>query len=64
MAEGDPIVHMMRLAGLPHRPSRATRVRMTIYFSAPGCCHIEVEDLGFGEFYRSTGMVWKREIKF
>ena len=64
MAEGDPIVHMMRLAGLPHRPPRATRVRMTIYFSAPGCCHIEVEDLGFGEFYRSTGMVWKREIKF
>ena len=64
MAEGDPIVHMMRLVGLPHRPARATRVRMTIYFSAPGCCHIEVEDLGFGEFYRSTGMVWKREIMF
>ena len=42
MAEGDPIVHMMRLVGLPHRPARATRVRMTIYFSAPGCCHIEV----------------------
>ena len=55
---------MMRLVGLPHRPARATRVRMTIYFSAPGCCHIEVEDLGFGEFYRSTGMVWKREIMF
>lgn len=64
MAQGDPVVHMMRLSGLPHRPPRATRVRMTIYFSAPGCCHIEVEDLGFGEFYRSTGMVWKREIKF
>ena len=42
MAEGDPIVHMMRLVGLPHRPPRATRVRMTIYFSAPGSCHIEV----------------------
>ena len=63
MAEGDPVVHMMRLVGLPHRPARATRVRMMIIFLS-GHAHIEVEDLGFGEFYCLTGMVWKREIKF
>lgn len=64
MAEGETVVHRMRLPGLPSRPNRATRLRMTIYFSAPGCCHVEVEDLGFGELYRSSGQTWKREIYF
>lgn len=64
MAEGELVVHMLRLTGLPPRPARATRLRMTIYFSAPGHCHIEVEDLGFGEFFRASGITWKREILF
>lgn len=64
MAQGDSIVHMMRLQGLPLRPNRGTRLRMTVYFSAPSKCHIEVEDLGFGGFYKPSGMVWHREINF
>ncbi len=64
MTGGEPVVHMMRLTGLPKRPNRATRLRMAIYFSAPGRCHVEIEDLGFGEICRASGMSWKRELLF
>ena len=64
MAEGESIVHLMRLPGLPQRPNRATRLRMTVYFSSAACCHIEIEDLGFGGLYRSSGLSWKRELRF
>ncbi len=64
MAEGEKIVHTMRFPGLPARPDRATRLRMTVYFLSATCCHIEVEDLGFGGLYRSSGRVWQRELYF
>ncbi len=64
MTEGESIVHVMRLPGLPFRPDRGTRVRMTVWFSSSSCCHIEVEDLGFGGLYRSSGLSWKRAICF
>ncbi len=64
MAEGESVVHLLQLPGLPPRPDRATRVRMTVWFSAATCCHIEVEDLGFGGLYRSSGLSWKRAIYF
>ncbi len=64
MAEGESILHIMRLPGLPHRPQRATRLRMTVYFSSARCCHIEAEDLGFGGLYRSSGLTWKRTLYF
>ncbi len=64
MTQGESTMHMMRLPGLPARPNRSTRVRMTVYFSAPSKCHIEVEDLGFGGLVRSSGMTWSRTISF
>lgn len=64
MTPGDPVIHSMRLPGLPRRPDRATRLRMTIYFSSPSSCHIEIEDLGFGGLYKSSGLSWSREISF
>ncbi|MCC8066375.1 MAG: DUF5716 family protein [Clostridiales bacterium] len=64
MTPGDPTVHTMRLPGLPKRPDRATRLRMTVYFSSPSCCCIDVEDLGFGGLHRSSGQSWSREIHF
>ena len=64
MAEGESIVHMMRLPGLPDRPNRATRLRLDVYFSSPSRCHIEVEDLGFGGFYKPSGLVWERTVTF
>lgn len=64
MAQGDGIIHMMRLPGLPARPNRATRLRLTIYFSSPLRCNIEVEDLGFGGLYKPSGLIWKRTLEF
>ncbi|MCD8362781.1 MAG: DUF5716 family protein [Lachnospiraceae bacterium] len=62
MTPGDPVIHTMRLPGLPKRPDRATRLRMTVYFSSPASCHIDIEDLGFGGLYKSSGLNWSRDI--
>ncbi|MCC8136588.1 MAG: DUF5716 family protein [Clostridiales bacterium] len=64
ITSGDPTIHSMRLPGLPRRPDRATRLRMTVYFSSSSCCHVEVEDLGFGGLYKSSGLSWSRDIRF
>ncbi|MCD8023422.1 MAG: DUF5716 family protein [Lachnospiraceae bacterium] len=64
MTPGEPTVHTMRLPGLPRRPDRATRLRMTVYFTSPVCCHIDVEDRGVGGRYKSSGLSWSREISF
>ncbi len=64
MSSEETTEHSMRLPGLPDRPDRAGRFRMTVYFTSPSCCHIEVEDLGFGGLYPSSGLSWSRDILF
>lgn len=64
MTGGQEVFHILRLNEFPERPNRATRLRMTVYFTSASCCVVEVEDLGFGGFYRPSGKSWKREIKF
>ncbi len=59
---GETVGHVLRLDHFPDRENRATRLRMTIYFTAQNRCEIEVEDLGFGGFYPSSGRVWKRQV--
>ena len=49
----------MALPGMPPRPPKATRIRLHLMYIAPGKCQIEVEDLGFGELYPSSGKVWR-----
>ena len=62
MTGGLEVTHVLRLTGFPDRPNRATRLRLTVYFTSPDCCVTEVEDLGFGGFYKPSGKKWKREI--
>lgn len=64
MTPGESTLHMMRLPGLPPRADRSTRLRMTVYFSSPVKCHIELEDLGLGGLVRASGLKWKRTITF
>ena len=64
MTGGDEVSHVLRLTGFPDRPNRATRLRLTVYFTSADCCVTEVEDLGFGGFYKPSGKTWKREIRF
>lgn len=61
---GEIVNHSLRLPHLPARPNRAVRLRMTVYFTSPAHCQIEIEDLGFGELYKPSGLSWKREIRF
>ena len=64
MTGGQEVLHILRLTDFPDRPNRATRLRLTVYFISAVCCVVEVEDLGFGGFYRPSGKKWKREIYF
>ncbi len=64
MRAGDMVTHILRLNGLPDRPDRTLRLRMTLYFTSVNCCHVELEDMGFGGLFRSSGMRWERDILF
>lgn len=50
------------LTGLPERPNRATRLRVSCVCSSVDRCQVTVEDLGFGEFFPATHHIWKQEI--
>ena len=50
------------LNGLPARPDRATRLRLSASCPSPDVCHIEAEDLGFGELYPATHEVWTMDV--
>ena len=52
------------LNGLPSRPRRATRLRLEATFESDVKMHVKVFDLGFGEFYASSGKIWERDIEF
>lgn len=47
------------LASFPDRPSRTTRVGVSLAYINESKCEIVVEDLGFGDFFRATGMIVK-----
>lgn len=64
MEEGRQVGRVLRLDHFPDRDNRATRLRMTLYFTSVNECRIEVEDLGFGGFYPPSGRIWKRSIHF
>ena len=52
------------LSGLPDRPPKASRLRFVVSFESESRMKIEVEDLGFGEFFPSTGRKWEKIIEF
>lgn len=59
---GESIVRVLRMDHFPAREERATRLRISVYFTAADRMVLEAEDLGFGGFYQSTGRIWRREI--
>ena len=54
----------VELSGLPDRPPKASRLRLTVSFESEKRMKIETEDLGFGEFFPSTGKKWEKIIEF
>lgn len=54
----------MELTGLPDRPSKASRMKLTVTFENEKRLKIEIEDMGFGEFFPSTGKKWEKIVDF
>lgn len=57
------IRYSMDLPGLPKRPAKATRLHLHLEFTSAKECLVEVTDLGFGDLYPSSGLVWREMIK-
>ena len=52
----------MVLDELPERKIGTTRIRLEMKMVSENTIWVEVADLGFGEFYPSTGKKWEKEI--
>lgn len=58
-----PVKHeIITLLGLPERPERATRLRISLYMRDAVTLHVTTEDLGLGELYASSGLIWEQDI--
>lgn len=53
----------VELTGLPTRPERATRLRITTEMKSETLLKIRIQDLGFGEMFPSSGKVWTKEVE-
>ena len=53
---------LMYLTGIPVREAKATRVHIELKMLSERKMMVTVTDMGFGEFYPPSGMVWSQEI--
>ena len=51
------------LEAFPKRPNKTTRVRLILSFTSEHVAMVRVQDLGFGEFFPSSGIVVKKELR-
>lgn len=51
------------LNDLPVRSERTTRIRMTLSLESESDVAITLEDLGFGEIYPATHMIWHEKLR-
>ncbi|MGI6007597.1 MAG: DUF5716 family protein [Ruminococcus sp.] len=54
--------YSMDLPGLPERPPKATRLKICVEFESLKSVHIHVEDLGLGDLFPSSGLVWDETL--
>lgn len=60
---GGPVSsYTIELKNLPKRPGRTTRLQLKAVFTAANRCRVTIRDLGFGEFYPSSGLVWESTL--
>ena len=62
MQAGDTLKESLLLAGLPDRPPRATRLRISAEFLSVDRLQVQVSDLGFGELFPSSDLTWTEEV--
>lgn len=58
----DTRIVIMNLHDLPNRPNRTIRVLLQVSFESVNKGTVLIKDLGFGDFYKSSGMEWMHEI--
>ena len=51
------------LEGLPVRKNAASRLRLDIKMTSENTIFLEIEDLGFGEFFPSSHQTWKESFE-
>ena len=57
-------IENLELADLPERPNKTTRISVTSRALSDRKAEIIIYDLGFGEFFPSSGKVWKYTMEF
>ncbi len=55
----DAASFSITLDGLPDRPPKTTRLRLYLEFESASACRVTIKDLGFGEFFPSSGLTWE-----
>lgn len=50
------------LDDFPERPGKATRISVSFSFTSDSRCHMMIKDMGFGEFFASSGRVINEEL--
>lgn len=62
MLGGPASSYTIELKNLPSRPGRTTRLQLKAAFTAANRCRITIRDLGFGEFFKPSGLVWESTL--
>jgi len=62
----EPISMMSKIYAIElpsfERPNKTTRIRISLAYTDDINCVVKIEDLGFGEFFKSTGFSVTKEI--
>ncbi|MFA9378597.1 MAG: DUF5716 family protein [Lachnotalea sp.] len=53
---------IVKLHELPDRPNKTIRICVQVRFESAKFGKVTIKDLGFGEFYESSGKTWNHEI--
>lgn len=59
---GHPRIAEITLEGLKVRGNRTNRIGLSVYMEDADTVAIEVTDKGFGEFFPSTGQIWRESF--
>ncbi len=55
---------VIHLRDLPVRPKKTTRLRIELEFTSASCAKLIVKDLGFGEIFPQSDMVYEGELRW
>lgn len=63
MLDGAVSSYSIPLKGLPVREGRTTRLQLKLVFTAANRCRVTIRDLGFGDFFKPSGLVWESTLE-